>query len=112
MIVPENLVFKGTTISNKQYFVFGKPINWRDGDNVELVMSIYINDDFMVLIKGVEQNLDMGEIDDDSEATYSDEEENNDDNSPEIPYDDENVNPSFSDGVNNDEDDPKTTYEC
>ena len=71
MIVPENLVFKGTTISNKQYFLLGETINWRDGDNVELVMSIYINDDFMVIIKGVEQNLDMGEIDDDSEATFT-----------------------------------------
>ena len=52
----------------------GKPLNWRDGDNLDLIISREINDYFMVLIKGVEQDPDLGvkivhpSIDDDSEA--------------------------------------------
>ena len=38
----------------------GNPLNWRYGDNVELLISIYINDDFMLLIKRVEQDPDLG----------------------------------------------------
>ena len=55
---------------------------------MDLLISRDINDDFMVLIKGVEQDPDMGvkivhpSIDDDNEATDSDEEKNNDENSP------------------------------
>ena len=52
MIATENLEFKGPTRRNNQYCVIGKPLNWRDGDNVELLISRDINDDFMVLIKG------------------------------------------------------------
>ena len=50
----------------------------------------------MVLIKGVEQDPDLGvkkchpSIDDDSDATNSDKEENNNENAPEKPYDSEN----------------------
>ena len=33
---------------------------WRDGGNLDLLLSIDINDDFMVLIKVVEQDPDMG----------------------------------------------------
>ena len=60
MIYPEILEFKGSTRNNKQYCVVGKPLDWRDGDNVDLLISIYTNDDFMVLIKGVEQDPDLG----------------------------------------------------
>ena len=55
----------------------GKPLNWRGGDNLDLLISIEIDDDFMVLIKGVEQDPDLGvknfhlSIDDYSEATDS-----------------------------------------
>ena len=47
---------------------------------MDLVISIEINDDLMVLIKGFEQEPDLGgehfhpSIDDDSEATDSDKE--------------------------------------
>ena len=51
MITPENLEFKGPTIRNKQYCVVGKSLNFRDGDNLDLLISREINDDFMVLIK-------------------------------------------------------------
>ena len=75
MITPENVEFKGFTIRNKYYCVVGKPLDRRDGDNADLMISIYINYDFMLLIKGVEQDPDLGvkivhpSIDDDSEAT-------------------------------------------
>ena len=88
MISPENLDFKRTTRRNKQYVVVEQPLNCRDGYNMELLISRYIKDDFMVLIKGVEQNPDMGvktdhlSINDDSKATVSEEEENNDENTP------------------------------
>ena len=54
IIIPENLDFKGTTIRNKQYCVVGQPLDWRDGDNLDLLISREINEYFMVLIKGVE----------------------------------------------------------
>ena len=60
MISPEDLDFKETTIRNKQYCVVGKPVYSRDGDNLDLLISREINDDFMVLIKGVEQDPDLG----------------------------------------------------
>ena len=88
IIAPENLDFKWPTRRNNQYCVVGKPLNWRDGDNLDLLVSRDINDDFMVLIKGVEQYPDLGvkivhpSIDDDREATDSDKQENNDDNAP------------------------------
>ena len=59
MIAPENLELKGTTRSNNQYCVVGKPLNWRDGDDLDLLISIEINDDFMVPIRGVKQDPDM-----------------------------------------------------
>ena len=52
--------FKGSTIRNKQYSVVGQPLNWRVGDNLDLLVSIDINNYFMVLIKGVGKNPDMG----------------------------------------------------
>ena len=114
MIVPENLEF--TTRRNKQYCVFGQPLDCRDGDNLDLLISREINDNFMVLIKGVEQDPYLGvtffhlSIHDDSEATESEIEENNDKNSSKIPYDDENINTSSYDEGNNDEDAPDTPY--
>ena len=57
---PRKLDFKGTTRNNKQYYVVGKPLNLRDGDNVDLLISSHINDDVMVLSKGVEQDPDLG----------------------------------------------------
>ena len=78
MIAPENLEFKGLIRSNNQYFVVMKPLYWRDGDNLDLLISREINDDLIVLIKWVEQDPDMGakivhpSIDDNSEATDSD----------------------------------------
>ena len=70
----------------------------------------------MVLIKGVEQDPDMGviivhpSIDDDSKDTYSDKEENTDDNDPNTPYEGGNMNASYDDDENNDEDAPDTPY--
>ena len=95
----------------------GQTLNQRDGDNLDLLISIDSNDDLMVLIKGVEKYPDMGvkivhlSLDDDSEATYSDKEENNDENVPKTPYDGENMNASYDDEGNNDEDAPKTPYD-
>ena len=69
---PRKLDFKGTTRNNKQYYVVGKPLNWRDGDNVDLLISREINDDIMVCVKVVEQDPYLGVkivhplIDDDS----------------------------------------------
>ena len=60
MIAPENLGFKGPTRSNKHYCVVGKTFDWRDGDNLDLLISIDINGDFMVLIKVFEKDPDMG----------------------------------------------------
>ena len=56
----------------------GQPLNWRYGDNMDLLISRDINNDFMVLIKGFEKDADLGvkivhpSIDDDSKATDSD----------------------------------------
>ena len=106
MIATENLEFKGITRSSKQYCVVGHPLYCRDGDNFDLLISRYINDDFMVLNKGVEQDPDMGVkivhplIDDDSKVADSYKEEDNDDNFPKTPYDGENVN---SDDEGNDD---------
>ena len=78
IIAPENLNIKGPTRINKQNYVVGKPLKCMDGNNMDLLISRDINDDLMVLIKGVEQDPDMGvkivypSIDDDSRATYSD----------------------------------------
>ena len=83
---------------------------------MNLLISREINDDFMLLIRGVEQDPDLGarivhpSIDDDSEATESEIEENSDNNAPKTPYDGENMNASSSDEVNNYEDSPKTPY--
>ena len=95
MISPENLKFKGPIRRNKQYYVVGNPLNWKGRYNVDLLISIEINDDFMVIIKGVKQDPDMRvkivhpSIQDDIEATDSDKEKNNDENSPKTPYDGE-----------------------
>ena len=59
MTAPENLGLKGPTRRNYQYCVVGQPLNWRDGDNMDLLISRYTNDDFMLLIKGVEQEPDI-----------------------------------------------------
>ena len=81
MLAPEYLYFKGTTRSNNQYCVVGQPLNWRYGYNFDLMISIDINDKFMLIINVVEQDSDMGvkivhpSIDDDIKATYSDKEE-------------------------------------
>ena len=66
----------------------GHPLNWRGGYIVDLLVSRDINDDFIVLIKEVAQDPDLGvktfhpSIYDDIKATDSNEEENNDDNFP------------------------------
>ena len=60
IIAPENLEIKGPARRNKNYCVVCKPLNWRDGDNVDLLISIEINDDFMVLIRVFEQDPDLG----------------------------------------------------
>ena len=117
IIDPENLEFKGTTRSNNQYCVVRYPLNWRDGDNLDLLISRDINDGFMVIIKGVEQDPDMGvkivhpSIDDDSKATYSDKEENNDYNSHKTTYDGENMTAYSDYQGNNDENSPETPYD-
>ena len=91
MIAPHNLDCKGPTRSNRQYFVVDQPLDWRYGYNVDILISIDINDNFVVLIKGVEQDSDLGlkidhpSLDDESEATDSDKEENNNENDPETP---------------------------
>ena len=51
MISPEILEFKGPTRRNEQYCVVGKPLDWRDGDNLDLMISREINYYFMLLIK-------------------------------------------------------------
>ena len=117
IIDPESLEFKGNTRSNKQYCVVGHTLNCKDGDNVDLLFSKDINDDFMVLIKVVEQDPDMGvktfhqSIDDNSEATDGEKQVNSDYNIPETPYDGKNMNASSDDGGNNDEDAPETPYD-
>ena len=60
MITPENLEFKGPTRRNNQFCVVGQPLNWRDGDNVDLLISIETNDYFILPTKGVEQDPDLG----------------------------------------------------
>ena len=60
MIAPENLEFKGPTRRNKQYCVVGQNLNWRGGDNLDLLISRYIYDDFMVLIKELNKTLIWG----------------------------------------------------
>ena len=50
-------------------------------------------------------------IDDDSEATYSDKEENNDENPLKKIYDGKNMNASYSDKGNNEEGAPDTPYD-
>ena len=37
-----------------------KPLDWRDGNNLDILISIDINEDSMVIIKGVEQDPDLG----------------------------------------------------
>ena len=117
MIASENLDFKGPTRRNNQYSVVGQTLNLRDGDNVELIISRYFNDDVMVLIKGSKKDPDLGlnifhpSIDDDRQATDSDKEENDDNNTPEKPYDGQKTNASSDYEVNNDEDPPHNTYD-
>ena len=53
LITPDNLEFKGPTIRNKQYCVVGRPLNCRYADNLDLLVSRDLNDDFMVFIKGL-----------------------------------------------------------
>ena len=60
MIAPEILEFKGPTRMNKQYCMVGQPLNWMDGDNMDILISRDIHYYFMVLIKVVEQDLDLG----------------------------------------------------
>ena len=77
MISPENLKFKGCIRRNKWYCVVGQPLDGKDGDNLDPLISRDINDDLMVLIKEFEQNPDLGvknvhpSIDYDNEATDS-----------------------------------------
>ena len=52
MIAPEDLEFEGTNRRNKQYCVVVNTLNWRDGDDVDLLISREINGDLMVIIKG------------------------------------------------------------
>ena len=117
MIYPENLEFKGPTRRNNKYFVVGKPLNRRDGENTKLITSRDTNDDFMLLIKGVEQDPDLGvktvhtSIYDDSEAADSDKEENNDDNAFKKPHDGGNINDSSDYEGDNYEDDLETPYD-
>ena len=109
MIAPESVGFKCTTIRNTQYCVVGQTLNFRDGDYLELLILRDINDDFMLLIKGVEQDPGLGvkivhlSIDDDIEATDGDKEKNNNENDPKTTYDGENMNASSDDEGNIDE---------
>ena len=50
-------------------------------------------------------------IDDNSKATDSDKEENNDENDPGTPYDGENMNASSKDKGKDDEDSPQMPYD-
>ena len=109
--------FNDPTRSNKQYFVVGQPLNWRDEYNLDPLVSREINDDFVVLIEVFKQDPDMGvknfhpSIDDDRKATDSDKEGNNDENTPKTPYYGENMNDSYGNGGNNDEDAPERPYD-
>ena len=95
----------------------GQTLKFRDGNNLDQLVSRDINDDLMVIIKVVEQDPDLGvenfypSIDDDSKATYIDKEENNYENASKTPYDGENMNTSSDDEVNNDNDAPKNPYD-
>ena len=60
MLAPDILDFNGTARRNNQYCLVGQPLDWRYGGNLDLLISIEINDDFMVLIKGFEKDPDMG----------------------------------------------------
>ena len=117
MIAREKLEFKGHTRRNNQYCVAGKPLDWRDRGILDLLISREINDYFMVLIKGVEQDPDLGmnffhpSNYDDSKAIDSDKQENNDENAPKTPYGGENMNTSSDDGGNTDKDDLETPYD-
>ena len=51
MIAPENLEFEAPNRRNNQYCVVEMPLYWRGGDDLDLLISREINDDFMVLIK-------------------------------------------------------------
>ena len=93
MITPENLKFKGPTRRNNQYCEVGQPLDWRDGDNLNLLISRETNDDLMVLIKAFEEDPDMGvnffhpSIEGDNKDTDSDKEKNTDGNFPKTPCD-------------------------
>ena len=60
IIVAEKFEFKGPTRRNKQYCLVRYSLNWRGEENVDLLVSIEINDDFMVRVKGVEQDPALG----------------------------------------------------
>ena len=71
----------------------------------------------MVLIKGFEQDPYLRvktvhpSIDDDSKATYIEEEVNNDQNAPDTPYDGENMNASSGNEGNNYKCAPENPYD-
>ena len=60
MIPPIFFEFKGPTRRHNKYCVVGQPLDRRDGDNLDLLISRDTNDDFMLLIKGFEQDPDLG----------------------------------------------------
>ena len=60
MIASKQLEFKGTTRRNNQYCVVGQPLDWRYGDKLDLLISTEIDDDFVVIIRGFEQDPDLG----------------------------------------------------
>ena len=84
---------------------------------MDVLISREINDDFMLVFKGVEQDPYLGlnivrpSIDDDSKATVSKIEENTDENVPNTPYNSENMNAFSNDEGNNEKDSPKLPYE-
>ena len=53
MISPESLDIKDPTRRNKKYCVVGQPLNCRDGDNMDLLISREINDYLMIISKGI-----------------------------------------------------------
>ena len=81
----------------------------RDEYPVDLIILRQINNYFMVLIKGFEQDPDLGmkivppSISDESEAKNSDKQENIEENAPKTPYDGEIITDSSDDEENNDE---------
>ena len=60
MIAPENLEFKGSNRKNNQYCLVRQTLDGMDRHNVDLLISRDINDDFMILIKGIEQDPYLG----------------------------------------------------